>query len=549
MAKRRKRKRRAKKTSTAKPSASWLDHTRRLPGTLAEILKLTPAQFEEGVADLLQRLGYRSVQRVGGSGDLGVDITCQDKEGRSVVVQCKQYAGVRIGSKDIQTFIGMQSVHHRADCGMFVTTSEFTTPARNLAKRHGITLIDDNELLNLIRQAYRGQKTTPDDDDAATDTGREKGVIVRRPSPHLTRGLESHEVLLSEERSKANQHTMTVLRGEYAGIGDLRKKFVKLISKALENYANRPHDPERVVVNEITNDIFTGRRSDVKRWLQVALDDLHWEHHVVLFVSQSSREAAFRVGIVLLTQPESVEWRGIRRPVPDSEQEARKSLLSLLGSSNIPRLIRSEVKKAVEAAAAEWMDNPQQPHKISLRDYSQHNMGITVPTAGRTTLVERPARARWQEVRLPNGETLGQVRARAEQQDAAEYGRLVSLTSREDYTGYIEWCIAAHQYSSQYVLVLEKDDGSKVSEDITLYAKVEYPEQRDGGEHNIHAGHITMHHKPIEMRGMRVPELEVCTEWTRSHEGVKSNTLLVWLVEAPAVEHNPQSGAISFDKL
>lgn len=529
MAKSRKRKRRAKKTAAAKPSASWLDHTRRLPATLAEILKLSPAQFEEGVADLLQRLGYRSVQRVGGSGDLGVDIKCQDKEGRSVVVQCKQYAGVRIGSKDIQTFIGMQSVHHRADCGMFVTTSEFTTPARNLAERHGITLIDDNELINLIRQSYRGQKTTPDDDEAATDTGREKGVIVRRPSPHLTRGLESHEVLLSEERSKANQRTMTVLRGEYARIGDLRKKFVKLLPKALENYANRPHDPERVVVNEITNDIFTGRRSDVKRWLQVALDDLHWEHHVVLFVSQSSREAAFRVGIVLLTQPESVEWRGIRRPVPDSEQEVRKSLLSLLGSINIPRLIRSEVKKAVEAAAAEWMANPQQPHKISLRDYSQHNMGITVPTAptaGQTSLV-------------------GEILARA----AADYRRLVKETSREDYTSHIEWCIAAHQCSSQYVLVLEKDDGSKVSEDITLYAKVEYPEQRDGGEHNIHAGHITMHHKPIERRGMRVPELEVCTEWTRSHEGVRSNTLLVHLVEVPAVEHNPQSSAISFDAL
>ena len=181
MAKRRKRKRRAKKTAAAKPSASWLDHTRRLPGTIAEVLKLTPAQFEEGVADLLQRLGYRSVQRVGRSGDLGVDITCQDKEGRSVAVQCKQYTGARIGSKDIQTFIGMQRVHHGADRGMFVTTSEFTTPARNLAERHGITLIDDKELLNRIRQAYRGQKATPDTGEPQQTW--ERGVIVRGRAP------------------------------------------------------------------------------------------------------------------------------------------------------------------------------------------------------------------------------------------------------------------------------------------------------------------------------------------------------------------------------
>ena len=340
MAKRRKRKRRAKKTSTAKPSASWLDHTRRLPGTLAEILKLTPAQFEEGVADLLQRLGYRSVQRVGGSGDLGVDITCQDKEGRSVVVQCKQYAGVRIGSKDIQTFIGMQRVHHEADRGIFVTTSEFTTPAQNLAERHGITLIDDKELLNLIQQAYRGQKATAAAA-AAADTGRELGAIVKRRAPFLSSRLHLHRF-----RSPVYTRTINVLEGEsWVTIGATRMKFVRLIPKALENYANRPHDPERVVVNEITHDIFTSRRSDVKRWLQVALDDLHWERCVVLYV----------------------------------------------------------------------------------------------------------------------------------------------------------------------------------------------PTMNEAGE--------------IVPEGVRFPRLEVRTEWTRSHKGVRSNTLLVWLVEAPEAEHNPQSGAISFDKL
>ena len=53
----------------------------------------------------------------------------------------------------------------------------------------------------------------------------------------------------------------------------------------------------------------------------------------------------------------------------------------------------------------------------------------------------------------------------------------------------------------------------------------------------------------IVPEGVRVPALMVRTEWTRSHEGVRSNTLLVWLEEAPSVEHNPQSGAISFDAL
>ena len=216
-----------------------------------------------------------------------------------MVVQCKQYAGVRIGSKDIQTFIGMQRIHHKADRGLFVTTSEFTRPARNLAERHGITLIDDKQLLNLIRQAYRGQKTTPDADEAATDTGREKGVIVRSRAPFLGSppgmdGWTRDDLAKNDEENKAYDRTLiplvrdNVLPGHATAlvirIGVTRRKFIRLIPTALENYANRPHDPERVVVNEITHDVFTGRRSDVKRWLQVALDDLHLVRHVKLFV-------------------------------------------------------------------------------------------------------------------------------------------------------------------------------------------------------------------------------------------------------------------------
>jgi restriction system protein len=124
--------------------------------TLGELLSLTPAQFEEAVGDLLSELGYRDVRRVGGAGDLAADIQCRDPEGMSVIVQCKRYApGTRIGSPVIQTFIGMQSIHHRADRGIFVTTSEFTQPAVTLARHHGLTLIDGAELSRLILAVHQ----------------------------------------------------------------------------------------------------------------------------------------------------------------------------------------------------------------------------------------------------------------------------------------------------------------------------------------------------------------------------------------------------------
>jgi restriction endonuclease Mrr len=51
----------------------------------------------------------------------------------------------------MQTFIGMMTVHHRADQGLFVTTAGFTQPARNLAAHHGILLIDGNDLMQLVQ--------------------------------------------------------------------------------------------------------------------------------------------------------------------------------------------------------------------------------------------------------------------------------------------------------------------------------------------------------------------------------------------------------------
>ena len=54
-----------------------------------------------------------------------------------MVVQCKRYAPDNlVGSPVIQSFIGMVKIHHKADLGIFVTTSGYTLPAMNLAKEH-----------------------------------------------------------------------------------------------------------------------------------------------------------------------------------------------------------------------------------------------------------------------------------------------------------------------------------------------------------------------------------------------------------------------------
>lgn len=119
--------------------------------SLGELLMLSPSDFERLVASVLERIGYESVHCVGGSGDLAADIICKDECGRLVAVQCKRYAmGTLVGSPELQKFMGMAFIHHKAKLGVFVATSGFSQPAIELARGHPIVLIDGEGLLRLL---------------------------------------------------------------------------------------------------------------------------------------------------------------------------------------------------------------------------------------------------------------------------------------------------------------------------------------------------------------------------------------------------------------
>lgn len=135
---------------------AWITHRRRSAAlrsaprstSLEALLRLTPTEFEEWTGAWLRAAGYRRVQRVGGPGDLAADLVCTTPEGARVIVQCKRYApSRRVGSSEIQMFLGMLTIHHHADLGIFVTTAGFTAPARQLAAAHGLLLFDGAALL------------------------------------------------------------------------------------------------------------------------------------------------------------------------------------------------------------------------------------------------------------------------------------------------------------------------------------------------------------------------------------------------------------------
>jgi restriction system protein len=124
---------------------------------LAQVKSASPAFFERAVVDLLLRMGYGGTredagQVVGKSHDGGIDgIIKEDRLGLDVIyIQAKRWEG-DVGSSEIRNFIGALSVH-KAEKGVFITTSGFTKNARETAAKVNskIVLIDGPALAELM---------------------------------------------------------------------------------------------------------------------------------------------------------------------------------------------------------------------------------------------------------------------------------------------------------------------------------------------------------------------------------------------------------------
>jgi restriction system protein len=125
---------------------------------LLELLgNVSPTFFESVVLDLLHRMGYgatrEDLQRVGGSGDTGIDgIISLDKLGlEKVYVQAKRWQN-SVGRPELQAFYGALA-GNKARKGVFITTSIFTAQAIDFARSvEGIVLVDGKRLAALMIQ-------------------------------------------------------------------------------------------------------------------------------------------------------------------------------------------------------------------------------------------------------------------------------------------------------------------------------------------------------------------------------------------------------------
>lgn len=127
----------------------------------AELLKTvkecSPSFFERLVIDVLVKMGYGGSRKeagkaIGRSGDEGIDgIINEDRLGLDVIyIQAKRWQAP-IGRPEIQKFVGALQ-GHRANKGIFITTSSFTRDAVDYVSKINskIVLIDGEQLSQLM---------------------------------------------------------------------------------------------------------------------------------------------------------------------------------------------------------------------------------------------------------------------------------------------------------------------------------------------------------------------------------------------------------------
>lgn len=122
---------------------------RDLTFTKPEFKEADPYTFEELVAELFERHGYKLIKVTKKAKDIGVDILLK-KKGRTYVVQVKKYAeDNKISRPDLQRLQGAAQ-HYNAQGMIFVTYGFFTKDSIQYAREHGIELIDHYELMSML---------------------------------------------------------------------------------------------------------------------------------------------------------------------------------------------------------------------------------------------------------------------------------------------------------------------------------------------------------------------------------------------------------------
>jgi restriction system protein len=106
-------------------------------------------QFEMLVGEAFRRQGYRIEETGLGGADGGVDLLLR-KDGKTTLVQCKQWRSQRVDVKVVREMYGLLA-HHGAEAVKIVAVGNFTPDAQRFAQGKPIELIHGEALRAMVR--------------------------------------------------------------------------------------------------------------------------------------------------------------------------------------------------------------------------------------------------------------------------------------------------------------------------------------------------------------------------------------------------------------
>ena len=176
------------------------ERARKRIRTMEELHRLTGPQFEELIASLFTKDGYK-VHRCGGSGDEGIDLILKIGDFKDVV-QCKRWRN-DIGSPIVREFYGSM-MHANARHGYVITTASFSQSAASFARGKPISLISGIDILRWIEGNFPSDHSSRGGADSAHQP--EPKAFDPYEVLGISRDARPEEIKAAYRREMANYH-------------------------------------------------------------------------------------------------------------------------------------------------------------------------------------------------------------------------------------------------------------------------------------------------------------------------------------------------------
>ena len=135
--------------------AGWQNGARREENRSHESARhLSDLELEKLAEQVYKKMGYQ-VQRVGQTGDHGIDVLLINPNNQKEIVQCKQWSKP-VGEAALRDLYGAM-MHDQAVRGWLWAPRGFSGPAKAWARGKPIVLVDDTEINRLIGIAYKNK--------------------------------------------------------------------------------------------------------------------------------------------------------------------------------------------------------------------------------------------------------------------------------------------------------------------------------------------------------------------------------------------------------